>query len=77
MFLVSVLALLMCLTTRSLSSENESYLAPLLGMDIYNKHPDEYLILFHDEHTLEQHFHFIGQNLSSSPHFRRYTFNAR
>lgn len=74
MFFISVLTLLTYLTARSLSSEHGGFLAALEGMDIPSKYPDEYLVTFYEKHTLEQHFHNIGQNLSSSPKSRRYTF---
>nr|POE93445.1 subtilisin-like protease 3 [Quercus suber] len=74
MYFLCILALLTCLTARALSSEYGDLLAPLEGMDNQDKYPNEYLIQFYNNHTLEQHFHIIGQNLSSSPEFRRYTF---
>lgn len=74
MFLISSMAVLAWLTTVSLSSKPEGVLAPLQGMDVPTKWPDEYLVYFNSDHTLEQHFDFIGQNLTSSPHFLRYPF---
>ena len=68
------LAILTWLATGSLRSGDESFLAPLYGMDNPNRWPNEYMVLFHDNHTLEKHYDHIGLNLSSSPHFKDYSF---
>ena len=72
MFTSSVLAtLLICLVTVSASSGHTGYLAPLECIDVIEKYHNEYLVTFHKNHTLEQHFCVIGQDLSSLPRFER------
>jgi hypothetical protein len=73
MFFASISALLLSLGALSLSTQHEGYLAPLEGMDI-PKFPDEYIVIFYKNHTLEQHFDAIGYNLSSLPKFSTYGF---
>jgi hypothetical protein len=72
MLFISVLALLSCSDMLSFSSGHGSYLAPLEGMNNHDKYSDEYLVTFHENYTLEQHFDTIGENLLSLPEFRRY-----
>lgn len=43
-------------------------------MDNPNKWPNQYMVLFHNNHTLERHFDHIGLSLSGSPHFKDYSF---
>lgn len=69
-----ILATLVWLTTRSLQSGDERFPVPLYGMKNPNKWPNEYMVLFHDNHTLAKHYDYIGLNLSSAPHFRDYSF---
>lgn len=72
---ISVSTLCTCLTTISaLSIEHENYLAPLVGMDIPDKVPNEYGVTFYNKHTLEEHFNAIGRNLLSLPGFHKFTF---
>jgi len=61
-----LLALLACLFA--------SALAPLECMDVPDRYPNEYLVSFHKDHTLSQHFHTINKDLSDAPHFRTYSF---
>jgi hypothetical protein len=74
MFFASISVLLsLFLGVLSLSTQHEGYLAPLEGMDI-PKFPDQYVVIFYKNHTLEQHFDAIGHNLSSLPEFSTYGF---
>ncbi|KAF2163842.1 hypothetical protein M409DRAFT_56957 [Zasmidium cellare ATCC 36951] len=77
MVFASFLTLLIFLTAQSVSRENGDFLAPLEGMDIHDKYPDEYLVIFHQNYTMEQHFENIAQDLSSLPEFRMYSFGYR
>ena len=70
MFLAFTSVLLLCLLTMS----HEGYLAPLAGMDNWDKYPGAYIVTLHKDHTLEQHFDAIGCDLSSLPEFRTYGF---
>jgi hypothetical protein len=74
MLFIPILTLLSCSGVLSLSSEHGGYLAPLEGMDNHDKYPDEYVVIFHKNHTLEQHSDTIGYNVSSLPGFSRYGF---
>jgi hypothetical protein len=74
MLFILILTLLSSLGVLSLSSEHGGYLAPLEGMDIHDKYPDKYMVVFHENHTLEQHFDTIGYNLSSLPKFCKYSY---
>jgi hypothetical protein len=69
MFFANTLAAFSCLAALTASSGYTGYLAPLLCMDVPEKFPNEYLITFRKNHTLEQHFRVIGRDLSSSPGF--------
>jgi hypothetical protein len=71
MFSTLFLAALLCLIAPSASSGHVGYLAPLECMDVIEKHPNEYLVTFYKNHTLEQHFRVIGRDLLSSPKFER------
>ena len=72
MFTAPILAtFLVCLVALSESSRHTGYLAPLECMDAIEKYPNEYLVTFYRNHTLEQHFRVIGQDLSSLPRFER------
>lgn len=46
-------------------------------MDNPNRWSNQYMVLFHDNHTLEKHFDHIGLNLSSSPHFKDYSLGCK
>jgi hypothetical protein len=74
MLFILILTLLSCSGVLSLSSEHGGYLAPLEGMDTHDKYPDEYVVIFHKNHTLEQHSDTIGYNVSSLHGFSRYSF---
>jgi hypothetical protein len=74
MFFASKSALLLSLGALSLSIEYKGYLAPLEGMDNWDKFPNEYIVILHGNHTLAQHFDAIGTNLSSLPGFSKYGF---
>ena len=72
MFTVPILAtFLVCLVALSESSRQTGYLAPLEYMDVIEKSPNGYSVTFYNNHTLEQHFRFIGQDMSSSPRSKR------
>jgi hypothetical protein len=62
---------LVCLVALSESSRHTDYLATLECMEATEKYPNEYLVTFYKNHTLEQHFRFIGQDMSSSLKFER------
>ena len=51
-----------------------SALAPLEGMDVEERYPNEYIVTLHKDHTLAQHFHNINRDLSAAPGFREYAF---
>lgn len=51
-----------------------SRLAPLYGLEYESSIPNEYIIMFQEGHTLEQHYHTIGRNLSLSD-LNIWTFN--
>lgn len=69
MLITTIVTLFTCLTTVNSSVRHEGYLSPLYGMKYADKLPNQYLILFHDGYTLEQHFLYIDRNLSSLPGF--------
>lgn len=54
-----------------------SALAPLEGMDIEERYPNDYVVIFHKDHTLSQHFHNIDRDLSHTPEFKGYSFGYR
>jgi hypothetical protein len=54
----------------------QHYLAPLEGMNIDEKFPNEYLVELQEGHALDQHFETIGRNFSDSPGFVRFRFGG-
>jgi hypothetical protein len=48
-------------------------LAPLLGLHLDDKIEDHYIVLFHPDHTHNDHYAHVGQNLSDAVHFGRLT----
>lgn len=71
MILCSILTMFALSTGPSVSSEHGDFLAPFEDMIVPFQYPDQYIVLLHKNHTLEQHFQAIGRNLSSSTLFFR------
>jgi hypothetical protein len=70
-----ILALPTCLfALQSVSIKQDGYLAPVTYLDSLEEGPNMYEVFFYANHTLEQHFEFIGQNLSNLPQFRKELF---
>jgi hypothetical protein len=57
------------------SNDQLAFQAPLAGIAAYSKYPGEYIVTLHKNHTLDQHFRNIGQNLTLSQNFRQYSFS--
>lgn len=74
MSLALILILLTCAVASLPSPQPNNNLAPLYGLDVRDKWPDEYVIMFQDGYSLDEHFHNIGRNLSHSAHFAKYSF---
>ncbi|PIA99562.1 hypothetical protein CB0940_02610 [Cercospora beticola] len=74
MFLVLILTLLICVVASLPSAPPNDILAPLYGLNVRDKWPDEYVIMFQDGYSLDEHFHTIGRNLSHSAQFAKYSF---
>jgi hypothetical protein len=79
---VVVLALLFSMIALSVSSmvetpvpsKQDGYLAPVTYLDLLGDGPNGYTVNLHANHTLDQHFQFIGQDLSNSYFFRQELF---
>ena len=52
--------------------ERDGELAPLYDLEHDGCIPGEYIVLFHGNHTLEQHFQTIGRNFSESEGFNEF-----
>jgi hypothetical protein len=59
-------------------SQTSQYRAPYRQIDPERTVPDDYGVLLRDGYTLEQHFEFLGQNLSETARDFRYfrSFNS-
>ena len=69
--LVSILALLPASIVVCVGADlpDQEWLAPLKGGDSSTRIPDEYIVYFKPDYTLEQHFETIGKDLSTSRGF--------
>jgi hypothetical protein len=82
MFSALMLALIFSMIALSVSSmiaipipsKQDDYLAPVTYPDLLRDGPNGYTVNFHANHTLDQHFQFIGQDLSNSYFFRQELF---
>ena len=73
MFTAIFLALSSHLIALSVSTEQSGYLAPATYLDLLGDGPNGYTVNFHANHSLEQHFQFIGRDLSDLHAFERHT----
>lgn len=55
-------------------SKQSDHLAPVTHLDLVGDGPNGYTVNFYANHTLDQHFQFIGQDLSNSRFFRKELF---
>ncbi|KAI9703551.1 MAG: hypothetical protein M1820_005855 [Bogoriella megaspora] len=73
---VTFIVLLQSSTARNLQEYLESHkrnsqnLAPLYRIEHPNVIPDKYTVVFWPGHTLEQHFQFVGKNLSDNAQYQ-------
>lgn len=73
-------ALLDSLSTGSLAISLERYrrrsgeLAPLYGLDYVDRVPDQFIVMFHPNHTHSKHFQTIGRNLTTYPGYEKFDF---
>lgn len=73
MLFTTILTFFTSLTAATLSIGYGGYLSPLHGMNHPKKYPGQYLVLFHEYHTLEQHFIQMGRNLTTLPDFETFS----
>lgn len=74
MLFFTIVTLLASFTTATLSIGYGGYLSPLHGMNHPEKYSDQYIVLFHKNHTLEQHFIQMDRNLTTLPDFEAFSF---
>lgn len=55
----------------------ENGLAPLYGTDHDSRFPNEYLVMFQPGYTLQEHFEYIGMDLSNATRFRSFSYGYR
>lgn len=74
MLFTTILTFFTCLATATFSIGYGGYLSLLQGMNHPEKYPDQYTVLFHKNHTLEQHFIHMDRNLTTLPAFEAFSF---